>query len=144
MTITAWKGRVLTARSPWLVIARGARTLAKRQRRASRPQCARCAGQIRPVRFLPCTGFVIFVCRRHVDGVMKPSMPGWRHVGRLRVAIINDPTPFHEKRPVDLAAAGPVIAIPEFIFADKLPVEPRPQLRAERVPVPPGKDQLEE
>jgi hypothetical protein len=71
---------------------------------------------------------------------MQPAVPGgWHHRG-LGVAVIDHPAPLKAERRVDCAAAGPIVTIAKLVLADGLAIEPRPQLRAERLTVLPSEE----
>src|SRR5262245_40024464 len=88
-------------------------------------------------------GFVAFLRRRRVDGVMQPAMPGWRHGGRFRIAVIDHPAPLEPERLVDLAVAGPIVPVSELVLTDELAVHPGPELGPESLRIPP-REQLEQ
>src|SRR6202030_1253594 len=50
------------------------------------------------------------------------------------------PAALEPEHRIDLAAAGPVIAVAEFVGPDELAIGPGPQLGAERRGIPPGED----
>src|SRR5262245_2452216 len=132
--------RLLICRPPRPVVAGGARAAPLRQGRTARPVGRRRAGQIGPVRLLPRVRAVLLGGRRYVDRVMQPAVPARRHARGLGVAVIDHPAPLEAKRLVDLAAARAVVVVAVFVLADEFAIEPRPQLRAERLTVPPGEE----
>src|SRR5262247_1234414 len=132
--------RLLICRPPRPVVAGGARAAPLRQGRTARPVGRRRAGQIGPVRLLPRVRAVLLGGRRYVDRVMQPAVPTRRHARSLGIAVIDHPAPLEAKRLVDLAAARAVVVVAVFVLADELAIEPRPQLRAERLTVPPGEE----
>src|SRR4051812_23113585 len=120
-----WSASAL--RVPGLVIAGRLRPAACGQRRAGRTIGAGRAGHVRPMRLLPGARLVVFLRRRHVDGVMQPAMPRWRHRRGLGVAVVDHPAALEEQRRIDLAAFGTVVTVAEFILADGFAVHPRPE-----------------
>ena len=64
--------------------------------------------------------------------------------GGLRDPVIDHPAPLEAERRIDLAALGPVIAVAELVLADEFAVEPRPQLGAESLAVPPSEHPQQE
>src|SRR6185436_20892406 len=84
------------------------------------------------------------VGRRHVDGVMHPAVPGRADLRSLGIAAVDHPAPLEAERRIDLAALGAVIDVAEFVLADALAIERGPQLRAERLAVPPSEKAQEE
>src|SRR5665213_3395189 len=131
-------------RTPSLVVARGLRPAALGQSRSARAVRGRRSGQVGPMRLFPGVRPGLILRRRHVHGVMQPAMPTRRHRGRFRDTIVDYPAPFKAKRRIDFATLGPVIAIAEFVLADKRTIEPRPPLRAESLAVPPGEHTQQE
>src|SRR5579862_850038 len=133
------KGGLPTTGGPGLVVARrlGAATLS--QGRPARTMSPRRTGQVRPMRFLPRIGFGLVLRRRHIDGVMQPAVPARRYCRSLGDTVVDDPAPIKTERRINLAVFCAVIAIAEFVVADKFAVEPSRQLRAEGLTIPPGK-----
>src|SRR5262249_54307346 len=76
----------------------------------------------------------------HVDGVVQPAVPGWRHGRGFRGAVVDHPAPLEVQRRVDLAALGAVVAVAELVLAHELAEAPSPQLRAEGLAIPPGEE----
>src|SRR6185312_7823164 len=70
-------------------------------------------------------------------------VPGGGNGRSLRDTAVDHPSPLETKRRIDLAALGTVIAIGEFVLADKLAVERGPRQRAEGRAVPPGEEAQE-
>ena len=106
------------------------------QRRAVGADRGRRAGRVRHMRLFPRVGFVLFVGRGHVDGVVKPAVPARRRRRRLGYAVIDDPPPLEAERGIDSRLA--VIGVAELVMAHQLAeasgVEPGVEIRA----VPPG------
>src|SRR5688572_1416961 len=96
------------------------------------------------MRLLPGTRTVIFLGWRHVDCVVQPTVPIRRHARRLGKAVVDDPAPLEAERWVDLAALGSEVAVARLVLAHELAITPGPELRAERLAVPPGEKAREE
>src|SRR6476620_11180982 len=128
------------AGSPGLVVAGGLGTAAACQRRTRGPVGGRCPRHVRDVRLCPLARHVFFFGRREIDGVMDPAMPGWRYTRRLGITVIDHPAALEAERRVYLAAARAIIAIALLVLSDQFAEPPRPQLRAERLAIPPGEE----
>src|SRR5262245_36905854 len=69
-------------------------------------------------------------------------MPAWRHLRGLGQAVVDHPAPLD---PDGLVLAAPtIVLVAEIVGADVLAVEPRPDLRAKSLAVPPGEESEEE
>src|SRR5688500_434388 len=78
-------------RGPGLVIAGGRLPLAAFERVAGRAIGRRRPGQVRQMLLLPRIAQASAVLGRVLDRVMQPAMPFWRHLGSLRLALVDDP-----------------------------------------------------
>src|SRR4029453_1146320 len=132
--------RSLLAWSPGPVIACRLRTAAGGQGRARRSVGRRRAGHIWPVRLLPRVRLVAFLSWRRVDGGMQPAGPRGRRAWGFRVAVVYHPAALEPECGVNLAAAGTIIAVAEFIFADIFAIHPGPELGPECLRIPPGEE----
>src|SRR4051794_39202846 len=111
------------ARDPGLVVARGFRPAALRQSRTGGTMRPRRAGEVGPVRFPPRARHDRFLRRRHIDGVMNPAVPRWRHARSFDHAVVDHPAPLKPERRIDLAALGAVVAVAELVLAYELAVK---------------------
>src|SRR6185369_2954556 len=132
------------SRNPSLVVAGRLGPAALRQGRAGRALGGRRAGHVGPVRLLPGPGLVRLLGWRRVHGVMHPAVPRRADLRGLGVVAIDHPAALEEKRRIDLAALGAVVAIAELVLADELAIERGPRLRAEGLAIPPGEEAQEE
>src|SRR5712691_6053252 len=121
-------------RRPRLVIAGRANAVATTQHRAGRMVGERGPGHVRLVVLFP--GMALARLGWLVDHVMQPGMPFRRHLGALRLAIVDDPAPVAPETPAAeprrLVALEPVIAIPVGVGADIHAAQPGQYSRSER------------
>src|SRR6266851_6610132 len=113
-------------RRPRLVIAGRASAVAAAQHRAGRMVGQGGPGHVRQVVLFP--GMALARLGQLVDHVMQPGMPFRRHLGALRLAIIDDPAPVAAEPPAAapgrLLAPEAVIAIPIGIGPDGFAAQP--------------------
>src|SRR5262245_21234834 len=102
--------------------------------------CSGRTGQVRAVRLPPGPPLHFLERRREIDGVMKPPVPSRRDCRRFRNPVVDHPAPLEAEAAIDLAALGAVVLVPEFVFTYVFAIEARPQLCAERLAIPPGKE----
>src|SRR5438876_11712410 len=100
--------RAVRFRRPWLVIAGRRGTDATAQDRPPRVIGEGRAGHVRLMLLLPSVAATFLRARHLVDRVMQPGMPFRRHLGRLRLTLIDDPA---------LLAARPSAAAPQRVIA---------------------------
>src|SRR6266436_9641610 len=84
-------------RRPRLVIAGRAEAVAAAQHRAGRMVGQGGAGHVRLVVLFP--GIALARLGQLVDHVVQPGMPFRRHLGALRLAIVDDPAPVAAEAP---------------------------------------------
>src|SRR5437667_6720189 len=116
-------------RRPWLVIAGRRDAVAAAQHRAARVIGLGRAGQVRLVRLLP--GIALARLRHLVDHVVQPGVPLRRHLGTLRLAIVDDPAPLAARPPAAapdrLIALEAIVAVAVGVGADGLAAQPGQQ-----------------
>src|SRR5205823_11431989 len=95
---------------------------------------------VRDMRLFPLARRIFLFGRREIDNVMQPAMPGWRHPAGFGIAVVDHPATLETEGRVDLAAVGAVVAVALLVYADQFAEAPRPQLRAERLAIPPGEE----
>src|SRR5438034_10372678 len=114
-------------RRPRLVIAGWASAMAAPQHRAGRMVGQRGPGHVGQVVLFP--GMALARLGRLVDHVMQPGMPLRRHLGALRLAIVDDPPPVAAESPaappLRLVASKAVVAVAVGVGADRHPAQPR-------------------
>src|SRR5712691_1652996 len=113
-------------RRPWLVIAGRANAVAAAQHRAGRMVSQGGPGHVRLVVLFP--GIALARLRQLVDHVVQPGMPFRRHLGALRLTVVDDPAPIAAEAPAAaprrLLAPEAVIAIPVGIGANEFATQP--------------------
>src|SRR5712691_12396444 len=113
-------------RRPRLVIAGRANPVAAAQHRARWMVGLFGSGHVRLVVLFP--GIALARLGQLVDHVVQPGMPFRRHLGALRLAIVDDPAPVAAKPPAAaprrLLAPEAIIAIPVGIRADDFAAQP--------------------
>src|SRR6185437_1660189 len=130
-----WQG---SGRGPGLVIAAAGLAAPAPQRRALGADRPRRAGRVAEMRYLPGAHLVSLLRRRHVDGLMQPTVPTRRRHRGFRHAVIDDPAALEAEPGIDGAALAAVIGIAEFVMADEFAMDTGIAQRVERRAVPPS------
>src|SRR6266436_10341274 len=134
---TCWIMGGSVPRLPGLIVAGGLGAAAACQDRAGGPVGHRRPRQVGNMRLFPGMRLVGLFGRREVDGVVHPAVPRRRNAAGLGIAVVDHPAPLEAERRIDLAATGAVIAVALFVLAHQFAEPPGPQLRAERLAIPP-------
>lgn len=117
---------------PCLIVTGRCRTFGRRQNTACRPVRLRRPRHIGTMRLLPLTWLIVFLVRKCVDSMMKPSMPIRGYPGRINQSVVDHPTAF-----IRLIA---VILVAGLIFTNQFTVAPRVETRTKGLSVPPSKE----
>src|SRR5688572_1548082 len=131
-------------RRPRHIIAGRLRALALAQDRALRPIGQRGAGPVRQMRQLPGARLVRFLARRRLGRESEPAAPARRHLGRVDLAVIDDPAPPRPDGRIDERTLGLVVAVAELVLADEAAAPPGVDMGAPGGAVPPGEGSDEE
>src|SRR5690606_35134496 len=125
-------------RAPGLIVAGGGRALAQGGQRALRATRHRRARHVRQMILLPRLTRQRTLGRSLVIGVAQPALPLRRHLGRLGIAVIDDPAALAAV--IADGVAGFVVAVAELVRADLLAAFANGEQGADRGAVPPGED----
>src|ERR1700739_3005437 len=92
------------------------------------------------MRLLPLARLVAILGRGGVDDMGDPALPPARNAACLGKAVIDHPAPFEMQRRIDLAAAGPIVAVALLVLAHQFAEPVGPELGAESLAIPPGEE----
>ncbi len=118
-----------------------------RPRAGSSPADDRPAGVpvlVRQMRQLPGARLVRFLARRDLGREGEPAAPARRHLGRVDLAVIDDPAPPRPDGRIDERTLGLVVAVAELVLADEAAAPPGVDMGAPGGSVPPGEGSDEE